>query len=80
MNKLQETITVTEEPRKWGKPYTIINGVNRNGKQVCTKLKKIYACGGTYKKGAIMLQGSHSLYMKDALIGLGFDGTNIIVL
>jgi len=61
--------------KKFGKVYTVIEGINSNEidlKDVTKKLKNKFACGGTSKDGYIELQGNHTKHIKDELVTLGF--------
>ena len=61
--------------KKFGKKYTMVEGVDQKGidlKDVAKKLKNKFACGGTAKDGYIELQGDHLHGMRSALIELGF--------
>src|SRR3989475_11511675 len=56
----QQTVKARLEMRKWGKPATIVEGID--GKSVdlgdlATKLKTHCACGGASNNNAIILQG-----------------------
>src|SRR2546422_9809025 len=71
----QQTVKVRMEMRKWGKPATIVEGID--GKSVslsdlATKLKTYCACRGTSKYNSIILQGDYRHREKKALIGYGF--------
>ena len=70
----QQKITVKIEKRKFGKKYTIVDGIEKeaNINEIVKKLKSKFACGGTAKKGRIELQGDHKVRMKQALVDLGF--------
>ncbi len=73
--KESQEITARIEKRKFGKEYTIIEGIDRKQidiKDVTKKLKSKFACGGTSKSGKIELQGNHILKTKSALVELGF--------
>jgi translation initiation factor 1 len=68
-------ITAKLITKKFGKKYTIIEGVDQKGidlKDVTKKLKNKFACGGTSKDGYIELQGHHLKKVREALIELGF--------
>ena len=66
--------------RKYRKPVTIIKGVNEeSAKTTIKQLKRKLACGGSYKKGNIELQGNHTRRIKDILVKLGFDKDQIEV-
>ena len=70
----QQKITVRVEKRKFGKKYTLINGIKKeaNLNEITKKLKTKFACGGTAKSGRVELQGDHRSRMKGALSELGF--------
>lgn len=77
----QQKITVQMEKRKFGKKYTIINGVKKeaNISEILKKLKTKFACGGTAKHGQIELQGDHRSRAKRVLTDLGFPEETIEV-
>lgn len=77
----QQKIIVKVEKRKFGKKYTIIQGVEKeaNIQEIFKKLKNKFACGGTAKSGQIELQGDHKSRMKPVLIELGFPEETIEV-
>ncbi len=61
--------------KKFGKLYTVIDGINKKEidiKEVTKKLKNKLACGGTVKEGRIELQGNHKNSVMDALVDFGF--------
>jgi translation initiation factor 1 len=70
----QQKIIVRIEKKKFGKKYTIVDGIKKeaNVDEILKKLKNKFACGGTAKTGLIELQGDHKMRMKAALIDLGF--------
>ena len=70
----QQKIIVKIEKRKFGKKYTVIDGIEKeaNINEIVKKLKSKFACGGTAKKGRIELQGDHKNRMQQALVDLGF--------
>lgn len=72
--KEQQKIIVRVEKRKFGKKYTLIEGLQKevSMEEIMRKLKAKFACGGTAKSGRIELQGDHHLRMKQALVELGF--------
>ena len=60
--------------RKFGKPVTIVDGIDdKSVKPVLKSLKQKLACGGSFKDGKIELQGNHVQKTKDILFSLGFD-------
>jgi translation initiation factor 1 len=81
--KETQRITVRVIAKKFGKIYTTISGIDTKEidiKDVTTKLKNKFACGGTSKNGAIELQGNHKAYVKGYLVQLGFPRDTIDVL
>ena len=77
-----QKIVVRIIKKKFGKQYTIIEGLNAsevNIKDVAKKLKNKFACGGTAKKDIVELQGNHLNNIKDALVGMGFAPESIEV-
>ena len=80
IGKEQQRIRVRLETRKWGKPTTIIEGVNdknANLSGLTQKLKTICACGGTSKNAQIMLQGDHRQKVHNYLLDTGYNPDNI---
>ncbi len=75
-------ITVSVVKRRFGKLMTVVTGFDTkavDGKQLAKKLKAKLACGGTFKDGAIELQGAHSERVKAALVDFGFNEDQISV-
>ena len=80
IEKEQQRIRIRLETRKFGRPTTIIDGIddrNSNLATVAQKLKSHCACGGTSKNGLIMLQGDHRDKVRDYLIEIGYPEENI---
>lgn len=80
--KENQAIKVYIIRKKFGKQYTVVEGLNASEvdiKDVTKKLKNKFACGGTAKKDVIELQGNHLLNIKDALVGIGFQPESIEV-
>lgn len=80
--KESQQITVKTDKRKFGKVYTIVEGLRESEvdmKDLAKKLKSKFACGGTTKDGVIELQGDHSGDIKKELIKLGFPPETIEV-
>jgi len=75
----QQKIEVKTEKRKFGKKYTLINGIQKeaNIEDITKKLKTKFACGGTSKEGRIDLQGDHRKKIKQGLVELGFPEETI---
>jgi len=82
IEKEQERIRIRLETRKFGRPTTIIDGIdnkNSNLSNVAQKLKSFCACGGTSKNGQIMLQGDHRDRVRIFLVKIGYPQENIEV-
>jgi len=80
ISKEQQRIKIRRETRKWGKPTTVIEGIDdkdQNLGQLAQKLKTFCACGGTAKNSRIILQGDHRDRVRTFLIQLGFPEQNI---
>jgi len=73
--KESQKIKVYTIKRKFGKLYTIVEGIDTKDidiKDITKKLKSQLACGGTFKDGKIELQGKHTSNIRDAMVKLGF--------
>ena len=71
-----QTIKVFVVRRKFGKRYTIIEGVsdkNIDLPVLAKQLKNKLACGGTAKDGHVELQGDHRQSVKQVLTKMGFS-------
>jgi translation initiation factor 1 len=82
ITKENQKITASLVKKKFGKKYTMIEGINENEvnlKEVAKKLKGKFACGGTAKDGLIELQGDHLNKIKAELITIGFAPDTIEV-
>jgi translation initiation factor 1 len=80
IEKEQLRIRIRLETRKFGKPTTIVDGIdekNSNLPSIAQKLKGTCACGGTAKNGLIMLQGDHRERVREFLIKMGYPQENI---
>jgi len=80
IEKEQQRIRIRLETRKFGRPTTIVDGINdknTNLASLAQKLKNACACGGTAKNGQIMLQGDHREKVRQYLIKLGYPEENI---
>lgn len=80
--KETQRITVHIIKKKFGKLYTIVEGIDNREidiKDLNKKLKSKFACGGTIKKGIIELQGDHKNNIKRFLIEMGFPPNTIDV-
>ena len=80
--KEQQKIKISVIRKKFGKKYTVIEGIDEkevNLKDVAKKLKGKFACGGTAKEGKIELQGDHKQNAKAMLVEMGFAPESIEV-
>jgi translation initiation factor 1 len=80
IEKEQQRIRIRLETRKFGRPTTIIDGIddkNTDLSSMAQKLKAYCACGGTSKNGQIMLQGDHRDKVREFLIKAGYPEENI---
>ena len=79
MVKSSQKIKVTTDKKRYGKIVTVVTGFESgvDVKKIAKALKNELACGGTYKNGAIELQGYHLKKIKEILIKLGFDAESI---
>jgi translation initiation factor 1 len=80
--KESQKIEIVIVKKKFGKISTIIKGLNQNEinlKELASKLKSRFACGGTAKDGVIELQGNHKKDVKTELVKLGFSPDTIEV-
>jgi len=78
--KENQKIEVATVKKKFGKISTVVKGINQNEinlKELASKLKSRFACGGTAKEGVIELQGYHLRELKAELIKLGFSPDTI---
>jgi len=78
--KENQKITIKVIKKKFGKKYTVVEGINKNEvdvKDVTKQLKGKFACGGTYKDAMIELQGDHLKDLRKELIKLGFSPDQI---
>lgn len=82
ISKEQQRIRIRVETRKWGKKYTVIDGIDSKEmrlNKLAATLKSKCACGGTAKNEQILLQGDHRETVKESLIKMGFPMDNIEV-
>jgi translation initiation factor 1 len=82
MSKEQQRIRIRLETRKWGKKWTIIDGIDSKSvslNKLATQLKHKCACGGTAKNEQVLLMGDHRDEVHRTLVGLGFPQDNIEV-
>jgi len=82
ISRQQQRITIRMKTVKWGKPITIIEGIDDKSEdlgRLAQKLKSLCACGGTAKEGQILLQGDQRYIVKERLSEIGFPSENITV-
>lgn len=80
ISREQQRIKIKLETRKWGRPVTIIEGLDGDKNelaQLARRLKSVCASGGTVKNGMIMLQGDHRDKVKEILLEMGHSEENI---
>ncbi len=80
--KESQLIKVYVINKKFGKQYTVIEGIDEKEidlKGLVKKLKIKFACGGTAKEGKIELQGDHKQRVKENLVQMGFSQETIDV-
>lgn len=80
IGKEQQRIRIRLETRKFGKPTTIVDGINEKDTDLgdlAQKLKRFCATGGTAKNSQIMLQGDHREKVLQYLVKLGYPEENI---
>ncbi|MBD3207317.1 stress response translation initiation inhibitor YciH [Candidatus Bathyarchaeota archaeon] len=82
MSKEEQRIKIRLETRKWGKKYTIIDGIDSREvslDKLASELKTRCACGGTAKNERVLLMGDHRDMVRDSLVKMGFPDENIEV-
>jgi len=80
--KEDQRVSLFLTKRRFGKLATMVEGIegkNIDMKAVAKNLKSSLACGGTYKKGVIELQGNHLEKVRKLLIEYGFNEGSITV-
>ena len=80
--KESQKIRVYNIKKKFGKVYTVVEGIDNKEidiKDLAKKLKTKFACGGTAKKGKIELQGDHKQKVMESLVEIGFPPESIEV-
>ena len=82
LDRTETHLVVRTETRKWSKPVTVIQGLEKTGKsiqEIAHNLKSRLATGGTVKDGVIILQGDQRTRVKAELVKQGFPAENIDV-
>lgn len=80
--KESQKIRVYNIKKKFGKVYTVVEGIDNKEidiKDLAKKLKTKFACGGTAKKGKIELQGNHKQKVMESLVEIGFPPESVEV-
>ena len=80
--KESQRIVISIIKKKFGKKYTIIEGIDSKQidlKEITKKFKNKLACGGTVMETWIELQGDHKQKVKEFLIENGFAPETIDV-
>lgn len=83
LDREETQIVVRIEMRRFGKPVTVVQGLDKTGRDltdVTSQLKRRLATGGTTKDGLVLLQGDHRERVSEELVKLGFSQSNIEVL
>ncbi len=78
--KESQKIKVYTIEKKFGKVYTIIDGIGDkqiNMRELVKKLKNKLACGGSIVNEKIELQGNHKQKVMPALVEAGFSPETI---
>ena len=79
--KESQKIVVRIIKKKFGKKYTVIEGIDAKEidvKDLTKKLKTKFACGGSVKNGIIELQGDHKTSVRQILTKMGFAPETIM--
>ena len=82
LDRSETHIVVRSETRKWSKPVTVIQGLEKTGRsinEIAHLLKSRLATGGTVKDGVIILQGDQRTRVREELVKQGFPSSNIEV-
>ena len=82
LDRTETHLVVRTETRKWSKPVTVIQGLEKTGRSIqdiAHILKSRLATGGTVKDGVIILQGDQRSRVKAELVKQGFAAENIDV-
>jgi translation initiation factor 1 len=80
MSKEDQRVKIRLERRRWGKKYTVIDGIDSKNvdlDNLATKLKNKCACGGNAKNDQVLLMGDHRGVVYETLIESGFPKDNI---
>jgi translation initiation factor 1 len=75
LDREEAVIDISVEHRQYSKTTTVIRGLGLNEREMrelCTRLKKNLAAGGTVKDGVILIQGDHRDVIKEVMKNNGF--------
>ena len=81
--KTEARLKVILVRRKWGKYYTLVEGLDPKEfklKDISKRLRSRLACGGTVKGVSIELQGNHKFRIVDMLTEMGFEKDSIDII
>ncbi len=80
--KESQKIRIKTETKKYRKKMTVIEGLDPgiNLDDLCKKLKKRMACGGTVKGDRIEVQGNHAAKVKKLLVSLNYPEDQIEII
>lgn len=80
--KESQKIRIKTEIKKYRKKMTVIEGLDPgiDLEDLCKKLKRQLACGGTAKGKRIELQGDHSEKVKKLLVSLNYPEGQIEII
>lgn len=82
LDREQARVKIRVEARRFGKPSTIIEGLNMSRSALLDlsgKMKKRLATGGTVEDQSILLQGDHRNEAAKLLVEVGFPENTIQV-
>jgi len=82
MSKEDQRVKIRLERRRWGKKYTVVQGIDSKNvdlDNLATKLKNKCACGGIAKNNQVLLMGDHRDVVYATLIKAGFPKDNVEV-
>jgi translation initiation factor 1 len=83
LDREEARVKIRMEMRRFGKPTTVIEGLKMSDKELhelCTKMKRGLATGGTVKDGILILQGDHRENASKMLVQNGFSEASIEIL
>lgn len=80
--KESQKIRIKTETKKYHKKITVVEGLDPtiDLEELCKKLKRQMACGGTVKGNRIEIQGDHAGKVKKLLVSLNYPGNQIEII